>query len=62
MAKPVVDQGLCVGCRLCATACPQVFEINEDEKAVVVGPDACTMCDCQQAIDTCPAQAISWSE
>jgi ferredoxin len=27
---------------------------------VVIGPDQCASCDCQMAIDTCPAQAISW--
>jgi len=28
----------------------------------VIGPDQCASCNCQEAIDTCPVQAISWSE
>jgi ferredoxin len=62
MAKrPDVDQDLCIGCGHCAELCPQVFEL-EDEKSRVIGPDRCDTCNCQEAIDTCPVQAISWSE
>jgi ferredoxin len=38
-----------------------VFEL-EDEKSRVIGPDKCGTCKCQEAVDTCPVQAISWSE
>jgi len=62
MAKaPVVDQDLCIGCGHCVEVCPLVFELI-DEKSNVVGPDRCGNCNCQEAIDTCPVQAISWSE
>ncbi len=61
MAKrPVVDQELCIGCGHCTELCPEVFQL-EDEKSQVVGPDKCGTCNCQEAIDTCPVQAISWS-
>ena len=60
MKRPIVDEDLCVGCGLCASTCPAVFRVNSDEKSEVVGPDQCASCDCQQAIDNCPAQAISW--
>ena len=62
MARPVVNEDLCVGCRLCESVCPQVFAVNSDEKSEVIGPDKCGTCDCQQAIDGCPAQAISWED
>jgi len=62
MAKRlVVNEDLCIGCGHCAELCPKVFEL-EDEKSRVIGPDQCASCNCQEAIDTCPVQAISWSE
>ncbi|RMD59157.1 MAG: ferredoxin [Nitrospirae bacterium] len=62
MKVPVVDYDLCVGCETCAVLCPEVFEMRDDGKAYVIGPDKCDTCDCQEAIDNCPAEAISWGE
>jgi len=61
MSKPVVNEDLCIGCGHCAELCPLVFAL-EDEKSWVIGSDQCGSCNCQEAIDTCPAQAISWNE
>lgn len=61
MRKPVVNDDLCVGCGLCESVCPSVFKLI-DEKSSVIGADKCSTCDCQQAIDNCPAQAIRWEE
>ena len=58
MDKPTVDQELCIGCGACAEICPDVFEIR-DEKSWVIGPDKCDLCDCEEAVASCPVDAIS---
>ena len=62
MKTPIVDYETCIGCGSCVERCPAVFELRNDEKAWVIGPDKCLTCNCQEAIDVCPVQAISWSE
>jgi ferredoxin len=62
MKIPVVDYEICIGCGSCPEICPEVFELRGDEKAWVIGPEKCDTCNCQEAIDICPVQAISWSE
>ena len=61
MCIPVVDQELCVGCGLCEQICPEVFELR-DEKSYVINEDACDTCDCQDAADSCPVEAITIEE
>ena len=61
MKKPIVDHELCIGCEACADICPEVFEIR-DEKSWVIGPDKCDTCDCEEAIDSCPVDAIELVE
>jgi len=62
MKKPVVDQESCIGCGNCESVCPEVFELNEDGKSQVIDPGGCNKCDCQEAIDSCPVEAISWED
>jgi len=64
MAKTIqVDQAKCIGCGLCASICSDVFELDENGKARVKDAAACDKAGCcQQALDNCPAKAISWSE
>ena len=60
--KLQVDPNKCIGCGLCVTTCPDVFAFGDDGKSYVKDSGACANCDCQSAIDGCPAQAITWQE
>jgi ferredoxin len=62
LKKPVVDQELCIGCGNCESVCPEVFELDDEGKSQVKNPQGCSECDCQEAIDSCPAEAISWED
>jgi ferredoxin len=60
MKTPIVDEETCVGCGACADLCPEVFELRDD-KAWVIGAEKCETCNCQEAADSCPVDAISLS-
>jgi ferredoxin len=62
--KAKVNKDLCIGCELCVTTCPEVFEMNEDGKAhvlmAVVNLETEELC--KKAADECPVDAISIDE
>ncbi|MBF0555903.1 MAG: ferredoxin [Nitrospirae bacterium] len=60
MKVPYVEPDLCTGCETCVSLCPEVFTMQGD-KSVVTSPDKCGTCDVQEAIDTCPVEAIKWA-
>ena len=57
----VVDATLCEGHALCVSAAPDVFEIGDDEKAVVLDVELTDdiLGQVDDAILRCPVQAIS---
>ena len=57
-----IDKAKCIGCGLCVTTCHDVFQLGDDGKAHVKDAAACANSNCQEAIDECPAKAISWEE
>lgn len=61
--RAYVDQDICIGCGLCVTICPEVFQLNEDGKAEAI---ADTTDDNRaavlEAIDSCPVNAIREEE
>lgn len=59
----LLDEECCIGCGSCAEICPEVFEMDEDEEKARVtmplgGDEECI----DEAIDTCPADCISWGD
>jgi len=57
-----INEEECTGCGVCASMCPEVFEIGEDGIAHVINPEGCDACDCHEAADSCPVQAITIEE
>jgi len=55
-----VDQEGCISCGLCVTICPEVFQLNEDEKSEVIVspiPEECEA-EAEEAMESCPVTVI----
>lgn len=59
--KAVVDQETCIGCGLCPSMSPEVFQMNDDGKAeAIVDQVSGEMVDsAKEAEESCPVNAIS---
>ena len=55
-----VNTDKCIGCGLCVSTCPDVFELDDNGKSRVKDSNSCEKCNCEEVIDNCPAKAISW--
>jgi ferredoxin len=60
MSKPIVNEDLCIGCGTCESLCSNVFKIENGKSHVVT--EECGDCDLQEAVDSCPVNAISIEE
>ena len=58
--KASVDKGICIGCGLCASTCPDVFSMDDDGKAIAIESDVPNNLeeDAIDARDGCPVSAI----
>jgi ferredoxin len=62
--KTYVDQDTCIGCGLCSSIAPEVYEMGDDDKAhaieeeVVEGEES----SASEAADSCPVSAIEIEE
>jgi ferredoxin len=53
-----VDRDLCIGSGDCVASQPDVFELDDEGKAVVIDPDAAPIDDVVEAASNCPVTAI----
>ena len=53
-----VDRGLCIGSGDCVDTAPDVFQLDDEDKAVVVNPDGAATDDILEAAGNCPVSAI----
>lgn len=59
--KAYVDKGICIGCGICPSVCSDIYEMEDDGKAVAKNmdiPDS-LMDDAKDAEAQCPVNAIS---
>lgn len=57
----IVSQDVCIGCGLCTSTAEEVFRMNDDGKAEVYNTVSEETKDAvQEAIDSCPVNAIEW--
>ena len=53
-----VDRALCIGSGDCVDTAPDVFQLDDEDKAVVVDPDGASLDDVIDAARNCPVSAI----
>jgi ferredoxin len=53
-----VDRALCIGSGDCVDTAPNVFQLDEEDKAIVVDPDGASVDEIVQAAGNCPVSAI----
>ena len=59
--KARVDKDVCIGCGVCPSVCPEVFEMEDDGKAGVIGelvPET-EFETAKEAESSCPVNAIN---
>ena len=53
-----VDRALCIGSGDCVDTAPDVFQLDDEDKAVVVDPDGASLDEVIDAAGNCPVSAI----
>jgi len=58
--KAKIDRDACTGCELCASTCPEVFEMDDESIAVVKTDEVPAEAQekCKEAAADCPSEAI----
>ena len=58
IGKIVVDRDLCIGAASCVAVSPATFELDGENKAIVIGADAAGDEELKMAAQSCPTKAI----
>lgn len=53
-----VDRALCIGSGDCVDTAPDVFQLDDEDKAVVIDPHGAPLDDVLEAAGNCPVTAI----
>lgn len=56
--KIKVDRNLCLGVSNCVAIAPTVFELDEENKAIVLDPSSVDDDTLMEAAESCPEKAI----
>lgn len=58
IGKIQVDRNLCIGAGSCTAITPEVFALDNDNKAIIVNPNANTDDNILLSAQSCPTNAI----
>lgn len=58
--KARIDREACSGDGICSELCPEVFEMDDEDKATVIGEEVPAEAEdsCREAADSCPESCI----
>lgn len=62
IGKIVVDRDLCIGAASCVQVAPAVFELDGENKVIVIDANAVDDETLKQAAQSCPTKAILLSD
>ena len=60
--KLVVNKKKCIGCGTCAILASKTFKMGKDNKSEVINQNGDSKEDIQNAIDSCPVEAIFYQK
>lgn len=58
IGKIVVRRNLCIGAASCVVVAPKVFQLDEENKAIIIDPKGADKETILLAAESCPVQAI----